>query len=213
MGSSTLKIVSFCILLVDDHALFRCGMRLVLQSFIPHVEVLEAASMEQAVRGQTQPPELVLLDIQLQGVNGLEGLGLLKQRWPQVPVVMLSSDLDPATARLALLRGAAAFVSKSDTAEKIIQVIHQALAGGLPGTATTASHSGTDDKDAKPHLTPRQCEVLDLLCEGLSNKLIARRMELSEFTVRGHVQAVFAMLQVSSRAQATCAARRIGLVG
>ena len=206
-------MVSFCILLVDDHALFRSGMRLVLQSGIPDVEVLEAASLEQAVHVRTEPPGLVLLDIQLQGVNGLEGLGLLKQRWPQVPVVMLSSDLDPATARLALLRGATAFVSKADTAEKIIQVIHQTLAGHLPGPSGVASRSSANQAYAKPRLTPRQCEVLDLLCEGLSNKLIARRLGLSEFTVRGHVQAVFALLQVSSRAQATFVARSIGLVG
>lgn len=208
-----LEMVSFCILLVDDHALFRSGMRLVLQSYLPHVEVLEAASLEQAVRGRIEPPALVLLDIQLQGVNGLEGIGLLKQRWPKVPLIILSSDLDPATARLALQRGAAAFVSKADTAEKIIQVIYRTLAGHLPVPAGATPHSSASEGDAKPRLTPRQCEVLDLLCEGLSNKLIARRLELSEFTVRGHVQSVFVLLQVSSRAQATFAARRIGLVG
>lgn len=201
------------ILLVDDHALFRSGMRLILRSAIPYVEVLEASSLEQAVHGRDEPPTLVLLDIQLQGVNGLEGLVLLKQRWPQAPVVMLSSDLDPATARVALLRGAAAYVSKAETAEKIIQVIHQTLAGQLPISSEVSPHKSPKQGDTKPRLTPRQCEVLDLLCEGLSNKLIARRLELSEFTVRGHVQAIFALLQVSSRATATATARRIGLVG
>jgi len=187
-------------------------MSLVLQAGIPDVEVLEAASLEQAVRGRTEPPTLVLLDIQLQGVNGLEGMGLLKQRWPQVPVIMLSSDLDPDTASLALFRGAAAFVSKADTAEKIIEIIHKTLGGHLP-RAAGGPRSAANDERSKPRLTPRQCEVLDLLCEGLSNKVIARRMGLSEFTVRGHVQAVFALLQVSSRSQATFAARRSGLVG
>lgn len=204
---------SVCILLVDDHALFRAGMRLILQSAIPYVEVLEASSLEQAVHDCTEPPSLVLLDIQLQGVNGLDGLVLLQQRWPLVPVVMLSSDLDPATARLALLRGAVAYFSKADTVEKILQVIQLALAGQLPLADETALHKGLPEAVTKPRLTPRQCEVLDLLCEGLSNKLIARRLELSEFTVRGHVQAIFALLQVSSRATATAKARRIGLVG
>jgi len=207
------KMVSICILLIDDHALFRSGMSLVLQARIPDVEVLEAESLEQAVRGRTEPPTLVLLDIQLQSVNGLEGMGLLKQRWPQVPVIMLSSDLDPDTARLALFRGAAAFVSKADTAEKIIEIIHKTLGGHLPSPAAGGPRSAANDRHSKPRLTPRQCEVLDLLCEGLSNKVIARRMDLSEFTVRGHVQAVFALLQVSSRSQATFAARRSGLVG
>lgn len=188
-------------------------MSLVLQAGIPDVEVLEAASLEQAVRGRTEPPTLVLLDIQLQGVNGLEGMGLLKQRWPQVPVVVLSGALEPDTARLALSRGAAAFVSKADTAEKIIDIIEKVLSGRLPRPAQDGARGGASGEEAKPRLTPRQCEVLDLLCEGLSNKVIARRLELSEFTVRGHVQAVFSMLQVSSRSQATVAARRAGLVG
>ena len=205
------------ILLIDDHALFRSGMHLVLKAALPHAEVLEAASLEQAVHEPVGPPTLVLLDIQLQGVNGLEGLGLLKQRWPTVPVIMLSSALEPETVRLALSRGAAAFVSKADTAGKIIDVIEQTLNGSLPAPASAnpndMSAGLTQNLAAKPRLTPRQCEVLDLLCEGLSNKVIARRLNLSEFTVRGHVQALLGLLGVSSRSQALVAARRSGLIG
>lgn len=208
-----LKMTSARILLIDDHTLFRSGMRLVLMHGILNAEVLEAASMEQAVRTTAEPPSLVLLDIQLQGVNGLEGLGLLKQRWPGVPVVMLSSAMEPDTVRLALSRGAAAFVSKADTADKIIRVIHQALDGLLPQRADGLPQSTSGTETPKPRLTPRQCEVLDLLCEGLSNKVIARRLGLSEFTVRGHVQAVLVLLGVSSRSQAMFAARRSGLIG
>ncbi|WP_041376705.1 response regulator [Polaromonas naphthalenivorans] len=201
------------ILLIDDHALFRSGMRLVLLAGMANVEVLEAASLEQAVRTVTSPPALVLLDIQLQGVNGLEGLGLFKQRWPGVPLVMLSSAAEPETIRLALSRGAAAFVSKADTAEKIIKVIEQVLSGGLPDASAGMAHNTSANATPRPRLTPRQCEVLDLLCEGLSNKVIARRLELSEFTVRGHVQAVLGLLGVSSRSQVMFAARRSGLIG
>lgn len=198
------------ILLVDDHAMFRSGMRLVLQAGVPGAEVLEAASMEQAARTQP-PPSLVLLDIQLQGVNGLDGLALLRQRWPQVPVIMLSSTLQSEAVQLALARGAAAFVSKADTAQKIVYVTGEVLAGRLPQAASGgATVAGTVPQ---PLLTPRQCEVLDLLCEGLSNKTIARRLELSEFTVRGHVQAVLNALGVTSRAQAAFAARSRGLGG
>ncbi|MES2946023.1 MAG: response regulator transcription factor [Pseudomonadota bacterium] len=202
------------ILLIDDHALFRSGLRLVLQAHIPEAEVLDAASLEQAVHATTLPPSLVLLDIQLQGVNGLEGIGLLKQRWPGVPLVMLSSAAEPETVRLALSRGAVAFVSKADTAEKIIQVIEQVLAGVASQEPKVSGAWPMQPGDAdKPRLTPRQCEVLDLLCEGLSNKVIARRLELSEFTVRGHVQAVLGLLGVSSRSQVMFAARRSGLIG
>jgi DNA-binding NarL/FixJ family response regulator len=195
------------ILLVDDHAMFRSGMRLVIEAGLPGAEIIEAASMEQAARA-SPPPSLVLLDIQLQGVNGLDGLALLRQRWPQTTVIMLSSTLEPEAVRLALARGAAAFVSKADTAEKIVHVIGEVLAGKLPQAAPAQAQG-----DAPPLLTPRQCEVLDLLCEGLSNKTIARRLELSEFTVRGHVQAVLNALGVTSRSQAAFAARSRGLGG
>jgi len=195
------------ILLIDDHALFRSGLKLVLLGGLPDALVLEAESLEQAVRQAGQPPSLVLLDIQLKGVNGLEGLGLLKQRWPGVPVVILSSSAEPETVRLALARGSAAFVSKAETAEKIIAVIEQTL-----GSKQKAAPQAIEET-SRPRLTPRQCEVLDLLCEGLSNKVIAKRMDLSEFTVRGHVQAVLGLLGVQSRSQATFAARRVGLIG
>lgn len=197
------------LLLIDDHALFRSGLRLVLLQGMADVAVLEAASLEQAVRTTDEPPALVLLDIQLQGVNGLEGLGLLRQRWPQVPVVMLSSIATPDTIAQALARGAAAFVSKGDTPDKIIAVIRQTLAH----LQQTPLASSAPAKPSVPRLTPRQCEVLDLLCEGLPNKLIARRLQVSEFTVRGHVQAVLGLLGVNSRSQATFAARQNGLIG
>ena len=208
-----LLMSSLKILLIDDHALFRSGLRLLLLSDLPDAQVLEAESLEQAVRTCDQPPSLVLLDIQLQGVNGLEGLGLLRRRWPCVPVVMLSSATEPATVRLALARGAAAFVSKAETADTMLAVIRRALQGLLPAAATPANPGAVGDGASKPRLTPRQCEVLDLLCEGLSNKMIARRLELSEFTVRGHVQAVLSLLGVQSRSQAPYAARRVGYIG
>lgn len=202
-------------LIVDDHTLFRSGLCLVLQAGLPDVEVLEAASMEQAVRVTGEPPDLVLLDVQLQGVNGLEGLGLLQQRWPNVPVVMLSSIVEPDTIALALSRGAKAFVSKGDTSARIIEVIKQSLAQPIaPHDRRQRNRSPSAAAASEPpRLTPRQCEVLDLLCEGLPNKMIARRLVVSEFTVRGHVQAILGLLGVSSRSQATFAARQHKLIG
>ncbi|MFM9967567.1 MAG: response regulator transcription factor, partial [Burkholderiales bacterium] len=107
------------IMLIDDHAMFRTGIRMVLQSALPEVEVREAASLEEAVRPPSNAPALALLDINLQGVNGLEGIGLLRQRWPQTPIIMLSSSTEPETVRLALARGALAFISKADSAARI----------------------------------------------------------------------------------------------
>ncbi|WP_093374431.1 response regulator transcription factor [Variovorax sp. OV329] len=203
------------ILLVDDHSLFRCGLRMVLSAAIPDLEVSEAASLEEAMLAPIDPA-LVLLDIQLHGLNGLEGIALFKRKWPQAAVVMLSSEASPQKVRLAMERGAAAFVSKADPADKILGVIAQVRRGlpagrdAFPAQAPGTEAGGQDDQ--APLLTPRQSEVLDLMCQGLSNKVIGRRLSLSENTVRGHVQAVLAALQVSSRSEAGFAARQRGIV-
>ncbi|HET7835677.1 MAG TPA: response regulator transcription factor [Variovorax sp.] len=199
------------ILLIDDHALFRCGLRMVLASGIPELEVAEASSLEEGLRAGMDDPALVLLDIQLHGLNGLEGIALVKRKWPEAVVVILSSDAGPHNVRMALERGAAAFVSKADTADNILAVIEQ-LRRGEPAGAAAQATAG-EGAGSPQLLTPRQFEVLDLLCQGLPNKVIGRRLGLSENTVRGHVQAVLAALQVSSRSEAGFAARRRGLVG
>jgi len=202
------------ILLIDDHSLFRCGLRMVLAAAIADVEVLEAASLEEALRPETATPSLVLLDVQLHGLNGLEGMGLVQRRWPQAPVIVLSSEASPQKVQLALERGASAFVSKADPPDRILAVIEQVRLG-LPvtheTTASPARHGGAGEAQ-QALLTPRQSEVLDLVCQGLSNKVIGRRLNLSENTVRGHVQAVLAALQVSSRSEAGFAARQRGIV-
>lgn len=201
------------ILLIDDHALFRCGLRMVLAAGIADLEVAEAASLEEAMRSPMEGPALVLLDIQLHGLSGLEGIALVKRKWPEAAVVILSSDVAHQNVRLALERGALAFVSKAEPADKILAVIDQ-LRRGLPVVPASSSMlvpAGVADA-SRQLLTPRQSEVLDLMCQGLSNKVIGRRLNLSENTVRGHVQAVLAALQVSSRSEAGFAARRRGLV-
>lgn len=201
------------ILLIDDHALFRCGLHMVLAAGIPGLEVAEAASLEEAMHCAMASPALALLDVHLQGLNGIEGIALVKRKWPDVAVIMLSSQAESQTVALALERGAAAFVSKAATADTILAVIDQVRRGlPMPSAASpTLRAPGTGDPDTQ-RLTPRQCEVLDLMCQGLSNKVIGRRLNLSENTVRGHVQAILATLQVSSRSEAGFAARQRGLV-
>jgi DNA-binding NarL/FixJ family response regulator len=203
--------MSIRLLLIDDHTLFRSGLRLILKEGLPQVEVLEAASLEQAVQLTTDPPNLVLLDIQLQGVNGLEGIGLLHRRWPDTAVVILSSIATPDKVQLAASRGAAGFVSKGDSSDRIIAVVREVLNGSTPRADVTPAFTTT--VPAPPRLTPRQCEVLGLLCAGLSNKVIAKRLQLSEFTVRAHVHSVLGLLEVTSRSQAVFVARQKGLIG
>lgn len=196
------------ILVIDDHAMFRCGLCMVLQADMPDANLVEAASLEEAMRYELEHPTLILLDIELQGLNGLECIAVLKGKWPRTPIIMLSSHANPAMVRQAQARGAAAFVAKADSATMLVaaiaRVLHQSPAASLAPIL--------DAGDAV-RLTPRQLEVLDLLSQGMPNKTIGRRLGLSENTVRGHVQAVLSVLQVSSRSEAVFVARRQGLIG
>jgi len=194
------------ILLIDDHALFRCGLRMVLQTGRPNEGICEADSLEEALQLSIDHPSLLLLDVQLRGVNGIDGIYLLRRKWRDVPVIILSADTSDATHREALARGAFAFVSKADTAEHILSMIAQVLdTPSLP----QAPISPFAEKSA---LTPRQFEVLDLLSQGLTNKAIGRRLDLSENTIRVHVQAILMALEVDNRSEAAFAARRRGLI-
>ena len=185
---------------------------MVLNAGLENLQMAEAGSLEQALRDTIEPPAIVLLDLKLQGLNGLEGMGLLRRKWPQAAVVVLSSDSTSSTVRSALGRGAVAFVSKADSADSILTVIRQVLLG-LPITTVQTLPPEVGGKVlTRQLLTPRQCEVLDLLCQGHSNRVIGQRLNLSEHTVRGHVQALLSALQVSSRSEAGYAARRLGLV-
>jgi DNA-binding NarL/FixJ family response regulator len=197
------------ILLIDDHPLFRSGITMVLAAGLKDVDVLGTGSLDEALRLADYKPALVLLDVQLQGVSGLEGIASLKRKWPTADIVIVSAlDLSDVVSE-ALARGARAYISKTERPERLLQLIEHVLDNGQAGRTALAPLT---THDARPKLTPRQNEVLDLLCQGLSNKMIGRRMNLSEHTVRGHVQALLAALEVSSRSEAAFAARRLGLI-
>ncbi|MGM0594594.1 MAG: response regulator [Pseudomonadota bacterium] len=194
------------ILIIDDHTMFRSGLRMLIETHLPHLVVFEAGTLREAIDVQQSGPDAVLLDIKLPGLNGVEGIALVRKSWPEVPVLMLSSQDDRQTVELAMARGATGFVSKADTAERIVALLDQVLEGRVDNPVPEAAAA-----DVVP-LTPRQFEVLELLCEGKSNKLIARALDVSENTVRWHVQAILETLEVSSRSEAAFMARRKGLV-
>ena len=198
-------------LLIDDHAMFRSGVAVLLRMGMTNLEVQEAASVDEALHGALTPPDVVLLDIVLRGLSGLDGIELLKRQWPRTPIIMVSSDAEPHTVRLAMARGAAAFVSKEQSADSILGVVRQVLNHTHP-TPANRPRPGSQTPPDDLRLTPRQLEVLDLLCQGLPNKAIARKMDLSENTVRWHVQAILAVLNVSNRSEAAFAARSQGLI-
>ena len=197
------------LMLIDDHVLFRTGMRLILgDGPLPLGEPLEAGSIAEAL---TTPLaiDVVLLDVELPGISGMDGLALIKRRWPQAVIVMLTANDDPERMRQATQRGAHAFVNKTASAEHIRRVVQQALAGKLQLEATALPHAAAQPGAA---LSPRQLDVLALMCEGMSNKAIANRLFLSENTVRNHVVAVLRHFEASTRTEAVTIAQRTGVI-
>ncbi|MBY0574628.1 MAG: response regulator transcription factor [Undibacterium sp.] len=204
------------ILIIDDHALFRTGLSEVLKMNLNAVQILESGSVRDALSLDSDVPALIILDIMLNGLNGLDGMSLLKKKWPNVPILILSSDGSSLTQQSAMQRGAMAYLHKGSATDKIITIIQRALKGEIVIEALLSFDRNLHINGLKAsppdHLTARQIEVLDLLCTGLSNKLIARKLCCSDNTVRGHVQAILQFLQVSTRSEAMYAARQQGLV-
>lgn len=206
LNGLTLHMTPARIVLIDDHAMFRSGLGMLLAAGIPGIEISEAASLEAAMQNTQPSAAVVLLDINLKGLNGIESIALLKRKWPLARILMVSSQDDQKTVSQALSRGADGFISKTESAENIVASVNQILLGqfspALPETNTPAQRS----------LTPRQLEVLNLMHQGLPNKLMASQLALSGNTVHRHVQAILGYFGASNRAEALFAARSQGLL-
>lgn len=203
------------ILLADDHALFREGVKQLLTHLHTQVQVVEAANGAEVMRlAQAQPDfDLVLLDLAMPGIDGFAGLAAFRAHAPSVPVVVLSGSEDPADVRAALDGGAAGFIPKSSASEVILSALRLVLAGGVytpPGLLN--GQNAMVSKSQLSALTPRQREVLALLGQGKSNKEIGNAMGLSEATVKQHVSAILKTLHVANRMQAVIAGRRLPTV-
>jgi DNA-binding NarL/FixJ family response regulator len=210
------------ILVADDHALFRDGLRYVLARLDDDVEFLEAKNCAEALAlvGSRSDLDLVLLDLAMPGMDGLAGLRALRARGPAVPVVILSASEEPADVRRALDGGAMGFIPKSSTSSVMLSALRLVLSGGvyLPPAFLERNHGGkmpiAPSSVEALGLTSRQHDVLRLLGQGQSNKEIARVLGLAEGTVKLHISAILRVLGVHNRTGAVVAAARLlGLAG
>jgi len=194
------------ILVADDHPLFRSAVLHALRAALPGVQTVEAASAG-AVGEQLQAQPLVeraLLDLAMPGARGFSALLHLRGEYPQLPVVIISSNDHPRVIRRAQQFGAAGFIPKSSPAETIGAAVAAVLDGGTWFPALTAERSEDDARLAArlAQLTPQQFRVLLCLADGLLNKQIAHALGLAENTVKVHVGAILKKLDCHSRTQA-----------
>ena len=211
------------ILIADDHTLFRRGLALVLSRLYPGVEVVEAGDADGAVKAVEADArfDLVLCDLAMPGMDQLRGLQALRERLPDVPVVILSAITNQADIVRAIECGARGYVLKSVGDETLKHALSLMLSGEtyLPSDAFLDRErhwvGGRPDDDFPPDnplsaLTGRQREVLTLLMGGHSNKEIARRLGLLESTIKAHIKIILGKLAASNRTQAAMVAADLG---
>ena len=199
------------VLIADDHAVVRQGLRTFLD-LQDDIEVVgEAADGASALAAaESLRPDVVLVDLVMPGVDGIEAIRGLRERVPEARAIVLSSFIDDEKLFPAVRAGAAGYLLKDVQPQALVEAIRTVHGGGAllhPRVASRLLEELTTDP-----LTPREREVLGLIGRGMANKVIARELSLSEKTVKAHVSNILAKLGVTDRTQAALYAVRAGLV-
>lgn len=201
------------VLLADDHAVLREGLRRCLEGAGLDVvgDVSDGAAAVRAV--EELAPDVVLMDVSLPGIDGIEATRRMRARRPETAVVMLTMFADGTTLREAVRAGAMGYLVKDCGTEEIVDVIRQvatgqsALSSGVAGSLLAAA-----DADAESVLSRREVEVLQELAHGASTAEVAQRLYISLKTVKNHLSSIYEKLDARDRTQAVLAGQRLGIV-
>lgn len=212
------------VLLIDDHQLFRSGLRTLLSGLQSNIEFVESNDCASAIDvANKDEVDLVLLDLYLPGTEGFDALELIKSHY-HCSIVVLSSEDEPRVIRSAIAQGAVGFIPKSSSPEVLIAALQLVLANGvyLPphvlSDYTDSVQQLGNDRDAYRNdvlnqLTERQLGVLAQAARGKSNKVIARELHIAEGTVKAHLSACYRVLEVNNRTEAVYATASLNLFG
>jgi len=211
---------SIRLLIADDHAFYREGVRTMLLG-LPDMEVIgEAASGDETIaRAEALQPDVILMDIKMPGTNGIEATRRILQANPHIKVLVVTMFEDDDSVFAAMRAGARGYLLKDADQDELVRAVKAVSRGEAifsPAIAQRMIHyfsalPQTASAIAFPDLTEREREILHLIAQGESNAAIAKRLTLSLKTVQNHVSNIFSKLQVADRAQAIVRARDAGL--
>ncbi len=209
-------MLSYRIIIVDDHPLFRGALNQALSASLESSEIVEAGSLDELTEKLAGglDVDLILLDLTMPGVQGISGLVFLRGQHPEIPVMVVSANDDPNIIRRCMDCGASGFVPKSQPVDQIRAAVRSVLDGNVWSPPGVNLSSAVDVETADllsrlSSLTPQQVRVLMMLGEGLLNKQIAYKLGVSEATIKAHVSAILQKLGVDSRTQAVIAVNKI----
>ena len=206
------------LMVVDDHAVLREGLRFMLQHSADVEIVSEAsdgyAALELLANGR---PDVLLLDMNMPGMDGIETLKAVKERWPEVTVLVLSFHDDPEYVEQALRNGAAGYLLKTVSREELVRAVHAVAAGAgyLQAEITRPvlqRFAATTEPATDVSLSPRESEVLQLVADGMSTKQASVELGIAESTVKTYLRVVFDKLGATHRANAVALALRHGII-
>jgi two-component system, NarL family, response regulator LiaR len=205
------------ILITDDHAVVRQGLRMFLQ-LDPELQVIgEAVNGEQALKlAHELQPDVILMDLLMPVMGGIEAIGKIRAALPDIEIIALTSVLEDSSVVGAVRAGAIGYLLKDTESHELIRAIKAAAQGQVQLSPQAAARLMREVREPElpttDALTERETEVLRLLAQGLSNKEIALTLTIGEKTVKTHVSSILSKLNVASRTQAALYAARIGLV-
>ena len=208
------------VIIIDDHALFRDGLKGLLEQRNIEVAGVAANGNEGIKLANSIQPDIILLDLRMPNMGGLEVLPILRKELPNIPVVMLTTSNDESDLIKALRSGAQGYLLKDMDSDELVGALRDiengknVVAADLTDAlARMVQGESSCDDEGNPfsELTPRETEILCLLAEGQSNKLIARNLGISDGTVKLHVKAILRKLDIHSRVEAAVMAVEHGL--
>ncbi|MBW8457868.1 MAG: response regulator transcription factor [Thiobacillus sp.] len=211
------------LILADDHTLFRDGLALLLKAHYADYEIWEGDGLDAALAEAQMHPDadVALLDLQMPGMDGVQGIRRFVALYPKLPLIILTGAEELQQIQDVLAAGASGFIPKSSTSAVMLSAIQLVLSGGtyippqLLSSASVHAHapaSSSIRERAQTQLTERQMQVLRLLAAGKPNKAICRELNIEEGTVKAHIAAIFRVLDVVNRTEAATVARETGLL-